>query len=497
MTATGQKTTRIIIDTAQIGKLVKVHGVYMNHLIGDVVLHQDSTYFYCDSGWIDNSTNNLEAFGNIHIMYSDSVDLYGRFLTYDGNTRIAILDSDVVLRDNRATLYTDHLIYDRKNRIASYNTGGMILDEKNVLTSRKGRYFTDTRDFYFSDSVVVTNPDYCMYSDTLRYNTLSEIAYIYGPTNIIGDRDHIYSEDGWYDTRNDKSLLRKNNQIDHEDQILKADSIFYDGGRGYGKAIGNIWMKDTARNVIMTGAISEFYRARHYSYLTGKSEAILIDKGDSLFMHADTFRLILDTAEKARLLLAYRHIKFFRRDLQGMCDSLVYRVKDSVISMYVEPVLWTRENQLTSDSILMYVNNNRIDSMALFNMAFIISQDTKSTYDQIKGKQMRGYFRDDELYRINVIGNAETIYFLREENGAMIGINKLVSSDMAILLEDGKLKSIKYYTQPDGTMYPEEDLAKDQQVLKGFEWLKDDRPIKREDIFKERSDLSKTGLENR
>jgi hypothetical protein len=414
--------------------------------------------------------------------------LYGHFLKYDGNTRIAVLDSNVVLNDNRATLYTDHLLYDRNVNIAFYNTGGRIVDEDNVLTSITGRYYTDTDDFFFRDSVVVTTPDYTMYSDTLRYNTESEIVYIYGPTNIYGENEHLFSEEGWYDTQNDLSELYKNNIIYYNAQILKADTIFYNDGKGYGKAIGNIWMKDTAQKVIMEGSFSEFFRKHHYSYVTDNARAILIDEADSLFMHADTFRLVLDSAENARLLLAYHHIKFYKEDMQGMCDSLIYRVEDSVISMRTDPVLWTQSNQLSADSILMFVTDNRIDSMALYNMAFIISKDKLGTFDQIKGKEMRGYFKENQLYRINVMGNAETIYFVREDDGAMIGINKLVSSNMAIVMEDKKVVKIIYYSRPEGKMYPEEDLGKEQRIIKGFNWQDEERPGSKEEIFIKRKE---------
>jgi lipopolysaccharide export system protein LptA len=486
--SSGQKVTRINIEQARTLRVEKKEGKTLQRLVGDVILRQDSTWFYCDSAWKDEGRNYLEAIGNVHISYSDSVDLYGDYLNYDGNTRIAILDSNVILDDNRAILYTDHLLYDRNQKVAFYNQGGRIVDQDNVLTSILGRYYTDTDDFYFRDSVVVTNPDYIMYADTLRYNTETEIVYIFGPTHIYGENEYLYSEDGWYDTQNDVSELYKNNRITYNEQILLADTIYYDDKKGYGRATGNIWMKDTLQKVIMEGDLSEIFRNEYYSYVTGNARGILIDQEDSLFMHADTFRLILDSAENARLLLAYHHIKFFREDMQGMCDSLIYRVNDSVISMRIDPVLWTQSNQLSSDSILMFVTNNRIDSMTLYNMAFIISRDKLGTFDQIKGKEMKGYFRDNELYRINVLGNAETIYFVREDDGAMIGINKLISSNMAIMMEDKKVARIVYYKKPEGKMHPEEDLSGEQRVLKGFDWQENERPVSKDDIFRKRGE---------
>ncbi len=427
--------------------------------------------------------NNLRAVGNVHISYSDSVHIYGDYLYYYGNSKIAVLDSNVRLIDKRATLYTDHLEYDRNRAEAYYYTGGRIVDKKNVLTSKKGRYFTQAYDFLFSDSVVLVNPDYRMLSDSLRYNTESEIVYIEGPTNIYGRGDHIYSEKGWYNTLTNQAELSRHNRIRHLEQILKGDSIYYDREKEYGKAVGNVWVKDTAQNIILEGQISEFDRSRKFSYITGMARAILVEETDSIYMHADSFILVMDSADKARLLFAYHRMKFYRNDLQGMCDSLVFRVKDSVIALLKNPVLWSDENQLVADSMWMYISNNRIDSMVLFNLAFITSRDSNETYNQIKGRQMRAYFRKNQLYSIKVLGNAETIYYVREENNNLIGINKSVASNMVIMLQNRKVRKIYYLTQPEATLYPEKDLPKEGQFLRDFKWITGQRPMNRNDIF--------------
>lgn len=477
-----QKTTKVNIEHADFAKLGSENGRNFQRLIGHAKLRQDSTYFYCDTASLYESSN-LKAVGNIHIIYSDSVNLYGDYLTYDGITKIAVLDSNVRLVDKKATLYTDHLEFDRKLSMAYYYTGGRIVDTQNVLTSKIGRYFSQTSEFIFSDSVVVVNPDYTMDADTLRYNTENEIVYIEGPTNIYGKDDKIYSEKGWYDTRNNRAELNKNNEIIHLEQILKGDWIYYDREKEYGKAVGNVWLKDTVQKIILEGGISEFYRKADYSYVTDSACAILIDEHDSLYMHADSFLLVLDSADKARFLHAHHRMKFFKNDLQGMCDSLVYRVKDSVIALLKEPVLWSEENQLTADSMWLYISNNRIDSMVLFNMAFIISRDSTDSFNQIKGKQMRAYFRNNQLYLIKVLGNAETIYFVRDENKALIGINKAVASNMAIMLDDRKIKKIRYLTQPEANLFPEKDLSTEDQFLKDFYWIGDQRPADRRGIF--------------
>jgi len=477
-----QKTTKVSIEHADLLKLANQNGKNIRILMGNAILRQDSTFFYCDTARLDEN-NNLRAVGKVHISYSDSVHLYGDFLTYDGNTRIAVMDSNVSLVDKRATLYTDHLEYNRNLNTAYYFTKGRIVDQENVLTSIKGRYFTQTYEFLFSDSVVVVNPDYTMFADTLKYNTESEVVYIEGPTNIYGQDDHIYSEKGWYDTRTDRAELSRNNRIAHLEQILKGDWIYYDREREYGKAVGNVWVKDTVQNIIMQGGISEFYRTEKYSYITDSACAILIDTYDSLYMHADSFIMVIDSLNDPKLMFAYNHMKFYKEDLQGMCDSLVFRVQDSIIALLKKPVLWSDDNQLTADSIWMHVSDNQIDSMELFNIAFIISRDSTETFNQIRGRQMKAYFRDNQLYKINVLGNAETIYYIRDEGFELIGINKSVSSNMTIMLDDRKIKNIYYLSMPEATLFPEKEISREDQILRDFKWITGQRPANKHDIY--------------
>jgi lipopolysaccharide export system protein LptA len=478
-----QKVTQVIIEDADLLRIDSESGRTVQKLIGNAVLRHDNTWFYCDTATLDDN-NNLRAVGGIHINYGDSVHVYGDYLFYNGATRIALLDSNVRLVDDRATLYTDHMEYDRNLAIAYYNRGGRIVDEDNVLTSKTGKYLTRISEFLFKDSVVVTNPEWRMTADTLRYNTDTEVVYIEGPTYIFGKDDRIYSEKGWYDTRTDRSELSRNNEIIHLEQILRGDWIYYDRNAEYGKAVGRVWLKDTAQNIILEGRIGEFFRGERFSYLTDSARAILVEERDSLFMHADSFKLQLDSADKARLLFAYNRMKFYRSDLQGMSDSLVYRVNDSVIAMLKKPVLWSDDNQLTADSIWLHVSKNRIDSMQLFNLAFIISRDSTHSFNQIKGKQMKAYFRDNELHSIRVDGNAETVYFVRDEERLLIGINKSVSSSMIIRLLDRQINDIVYLTEPDATLYPENELKEDELFLRDFYWIEAERPWSRDHIFK-------------
>ena len=478
-----QNKTKVFIDNADVLRFEQKGNKEIQRLIGNVRLRQDSTLFFCDSAILENTSNNMQAFGNVHINYTDSLDIYGDFLDYTGNTRIAELDGNVLLVDDKATLRTDHLIYDRNNKQATYNTGGEIEDEENVLTSWIGHYYTADKEFFFKDTVVLVNPDYVLRSDTLKYNSDTEIAYIFGPTNITSEEDSIYCEFGWYDTKQNRSKLVKNAFVQKKEQSIEADTIFYNREIDYGRALGNIKLTDTVQDVVVEGNSGEFDRKKGESYVTERAVAIFIDEQDSLFLHADTIKVLNDSLDRAEKLLAYNRMKFFRDDFQGACDSMIYSVPDSTIYMYTDPVLWSDENQLTSDSIHIFVSHNSIDSLRLYSSAFIISKDTVAGYNQIKGREMTGYFRDNDLWRIRVSGNAETLYYVREEDGALIGVNKSVSSYMKIQLQDNDIKQITYLEKPDANLVPDIKSLGGELKLEGFIWIEERRPKTKQEIF--------------
>ncbi len=478
-----QKTTKV--------KLIKSDELLMDdhfnkniqRLIGNVILLHDSTYFYCDSAWLSRKENNFKAFSKVHIVVSDTLEIFSDSLNYDGASRIADLYGNVKLIDNRATLTTDHLTYNRNTRIAYYYNGAVIVSDSNVLISRIGYYYTDLKEAYFRDSVVLTNPDYVMNSDTLKYNTFNKTTWFFGPSTIVGEEDSIYCEDGWYNTDFNVSRLKLNVFVQHNEQILMGDTVFYRRSPGYGLAENNVTLHDTVQDMYVYGHYAEYDDELHYAYVTDSALAVMPDKNDSLYLHADTLWMLSDSAGKTDLMKAYYKVKYYRKGLQGMCDSLVYHFSDSTITMYNDPVMWSEENQLTSDSVKIVFEKNQIDTVVLYNSCFIISQDDTNSYNQIKGRTMVGYFNNNEIVQIRVNGNAETLYYLREEDKSLIGIQKAISNRLIIYLDSNQIRGFTYIDKPDGAIYTVWELSGDDLLLRDFRWIEGRRPLRKEDIF--------------
>ena len=458
-------------------------GEDVRRLRGDVVFTHEDTRMYCDSAYLYSAENSLRAFGNIKILVSDTVTIYGDELFYDGNRRWAELTGDVRMVDPQMTLYTEYLEYDLEANTANYIDWGRIVDAENELTSRWGFYFADDKEFFFRDDVVLVNPDYIMESDTLKYNTATEIAFFFGPTTITSDENIIFCRSGWYDTRNDLARFSRETFFTNREQSLTGDSIFYDRNLGYGRAEHNILLRDSIEDIIITGHFAEHFEREGRSVVTKDAVMTMIADNDSLFLHADTLKSLYFEETDQRKVFAYNRARFFRTDLQGLSDSIVYNSADSTIYMYRDPVLWSDMYQLTARTIEVRTNGEAVEYINLIDAAFIVAEEDTIGFNQIKGRSMKGHFRENALYRVDVDGNGETIFHIREDDGSLVGINKAISSNIVIFVEGSEVTGIQFVRQPDATLFPPEDLPQDERLLQNFEWLDHRRPRSREDIF--------------
>jgi lipopolysaccharide export system protein LptA len=457
----------------------------MTRALNNPVFEHEGAYLYCDSAWLYEITNTMDCYGHVRIKSSDTLNLYGKFLHYDGNTKMATVKDDVKLVDKQTTLTTDLMIFDRNTGIASYTTGGKMVNGDNILTSKRCYYHTNEKLMFFRDDVVLINPEYKINCDTLKYNTVSRISYFLGPTIMKGKDNYLYCENGEYNRVTSNSKFSNHALLVDKDRRLTGDSLYYNEHLKYGKAVNNVVMTDTVSDVMIKGNFAEYLRSKGYSLFTDKAVALLGDRKDTLYLHADTLKATFDTTKnETKDIYAYHNTRFFRKDIQGACDSLNYKFADSLISMYRFPVLWSDKNQLTADTIKILTGKNSVKQIFMYNTAFIVSKDTIDNYNQIRGKNMIGHFVNNELSYIDVKGNAETVYFVREQDKSLIGVNKAAGSRMRLYVKDSKIEVIKYFDKPTGNMFPVKKVAADQRILKGFNWRLNARPLDRDDVFR-------------
>lgn len=476
------KKTKVYLihsNTLSFDKAVKPDAQILN---GDVCFRHDSSYMYCDSAYFFEQTNSLEAFSNVRMEQGDTLFVYGDYLFYDGNTQVAYLRENVRMENGQVTLFTDSLNYERIPNIGYYFEGGLIVDSLNQLSSFYGQYSPETKLAVFNDSVQVENPDFTLYSDTLHYDTESKVATILGPSVIVSDSGTIHTSRGWYDTVNNTSLLLDQSQVESGEKILIGDSIFYNRDTGMGEVYGNMSLIDTAQHVTLQGEYGYYNEQTGYAFATDSARFLEYSQGDTLFLHADTLQMV--TVDSVyREIKAYYGVRFYRIDMQGVCDSMQFNTRDSVLYMYTEPVLWNEQYQLYGDTIAIYMNDSTIEYAHVIQFAFAAQHVDSSYYNQLKGNDLKAYFEGQAVHQIDVAGNAESIFYPLEKDGAKVGMNETKSGFLTIWVKDNRLDKLKIWPSPVGSMTPIPDLKPDQKMLKDFYWFDYLRPKNRDDIY--------------
>lgn len=483
LNAQSQKEQIKIINSDQ---LTVVPNSLAKKLIGHVVLEHNNAIMSCDSAYLFDLENKFEAFNHVKIIQGDSMSLNSDHLVYNGSSKIAHTDGNVLLIQKGMSIATDRLDYDMNLKVADYQNHAKIMNGENTLYSQIGQYNSNIKELYFKKNVILINPKYTMYTDTMRFATIKEIAYFFGPTNIITkNNDSIYCENGWYNTKKDFAQFSKNSKLISGSQKISADSMTYDQIKSVGKGYRNIIFSDVAEKINLLGNYGEYYQKSRSAFITGQAIAIQIVDSDSVYTHADTLRYIGDTsAQSNKLFLAYNHVKIFKKDIQSASDSMSYSLSDSIIRLYKNPIMWNKENQLTADTIYIYQKNQKVDNIELINKAFICSHEKGNHYNQIKGKKIIGYFDNGELYNIRVQIDGESIYYIKEDSNHYTGINQISCQQMTIYLTNQKVSGIKFYTENKGTIHPVANANASLLKLRGFKWQSQRRPLNPMDVLK-------------
>jgi len=468
---------------------------------GNVRFRHGTALMDCDSAWFYRDENRIEAYGHIYIRQQDTLNLWGDYLDYNGDTKLAKVKKNVRLKDQEMTLETEWLEYDLENKVAYYPAQGKIRNGTDRLRSRVGTYYSRSRIFYFKDSVVLVNPEYTMNSDTLQYNSWSKIAYFFGPTYIRSAENTIFCRYGWYDTKRNTSEFSKGAWIEGKENKLVADSMIYNRNTGVGQAFHQLVLIDTIEDVRITGEHGRYHRFEKKIWVSGDPMAVKYMDGDSLFLRADTLLDETDTADNKRKLLAYHNSLLHKSDMQGVADSLIYNFNDSTIHMFMDPILWAEGDQITADTLIIYRKNGELEKMDILKDAFIVSEEKPGYFNQVGGRNMLASFANNTLDDIEVFGNGRSLYYARETDSTYTGVNYIECREMLIDIDSNTVREITFYTKPEGTFYPVNELPKDKEKIKGFKWLIDTRPnledftVKRKEEIESRPESIKSLLE--
>ena len=460
-------------------------------LVGNVQFSHEGAFMYCDSALFYESTNSFDAFGNVRMNQGDTLMLNSDVLYYNGLDRLARARYSVVLKHGTMTVNTDSLDYDRLYDVGYFFEGGRVLDHNNLLTSDWGEYSPSTHEsvFYFNVRLVnpapPAKPETVLLSDTLHYNTETAIAHIVGPSNIENGENHIYSELGYYDTQAKHSHLLDRSILTNNGKRLVGDSVVWNDDVAIAEAFGNVVYTDVVNKNMFTGEYCYYEDSTGYVMATDSALVIDYSQQDTLYAHADTVKVFtynIDTDSTYRVIHAYYHMRAFRRDIQAVCDSMVYDTRDSVLYMYRDPIIWQAGQQQLGEEIRLFFSGENIDSIQVLRQALSVEMLDSIHFNQVKGHEMHSYFKGGELFLSTSEGNVYVNYYPFDEDSIMVELNHTETSLLKMYVKDRKVDRI-WMPAATGIMYPIPLIPYEALFLENFAWFDYIRPRDRYDLF--------------
>ena len=462
-------------------------------LVGNVQFRHDEVLMYCDSALFYEASNSLDAFGNVRMVQGDTLSLAGDVLYYNGSDKLAKVRNNVVLVHGQMTLYTDSLDYDRLYNVGYFFEGGNLITKDNDLKSDWGEYHPETKVAVFNYNVQMVSPPSpqeartVLLTDTLYYNTETSVANARGPSTIDDGDCHIYTEMGYMNSKNNDMTLLNRSEMSNTGKKLIGDSIVWNSVDSIGEAFGNVVYTDLLNNNAMTG--NYCYYDDRIGYTLGTDSACIMDfsqGADTMYMHADSIKMYtfnIKTDSVYRIMYAHNHVRMYRADIQGVCDSLIYHTGDSVMIMYKDPIIWTGLQQLLGEEIQAFMNDSTIDSIYVLRQTLSCERIDDRHYNQVAGHEMHSYMKDGELEMTHVIGNVIVNYYPFDDDSLMVAMNHIESTEMKMFMgENRKLKKI-WMPAATGTFYPLPMIPSNLRFLENFQWFDYVRPLNPQDIY--------------
>ncbi len=501
-TADRHQPDKVFIEYAD--HLDKYLGSDEQILVGNVQFRKGDMFMYCDSARFDETTSSLNAFNNVRMEQGDTLFVYGDELYYDGTTELAELRAypggNVRLINRDVSLTTPVFYYDLAADEAYYLTGGTLKDATNTLKSLQGYYYPSTKDAFFYLNVDLTGPrendTLRMFTDSLTYNTGTGIAQLMCPTLIVSKDGDINSSSGFYETRTGKADLYQRSLVHtRRGNTLTGDTLFYDRNSGYGEAFGNMVLTDSANQSALKGNYGFYDELRDSAFVTGNALALEYSKEDTLYLHGDTITAKM-YSDSTRVTNVFHRVRFYRTDIQGLCDSLSLVERDSILYMYYNPIVWTDDKQVAGNIIYVHFNDSTTDWARLPEQGLLSEHIAEDCYNQLSGSDMTVWLADTTIRRLYVEGNVQVIMFPMENDSTYNKFSFTESSFMDALFTDGQIDRILLWPQTTGKVTPLYLARRSSYYLSKFRWYGPLRPTDPEDIFNYPDEMAELATQN-
>jgi lipopolysaccharide assembly outer membrane protein LptD (OstA) len=476
------------------------------------------------------------TFSNGGVLQNENTVVNSNSGTYNGITKDAHFYDDVVVTNPKYDVYSDEIKYNTITKIVHFIKKSTIHSDQTTITGKNGFYNSVTESGQFKSRTLVQNDENDIEANAITYNKQSGKTNAHGNV-VINDYKNetvIYANSvdnnektsqvnavgkvQILDIKNQREIFA--DKVDNnkntgnsnangnviindfkERRLILANTIHYNTKHKYMQATGKVLMNDSIQNSVVICGQATSNQFLNYTLLSGRPLLkSLIDK-DSLFMKADSFFIVpvaiadtikkfivpsfaigdsveADSNEVKKTMIAIGNVKIFTDSMQAICDSLTYNQLDSVYKLYKNPVIWSRGSQAKGDTIHLNTVNNKMDKMFIFSNASVINYTGDSTYyNQISGVNIIANIKEEALQDLEVIKNAQSIYYKKEDNTKEYdGMVNAQSTTMRIIMKNKEVNKIAFYTEPSGVYYPMKDVTATNSFLENYKWLDPKRP---------------------
>lgn len=483
-----QDKNKIIIHHADLSDRNQAELPDATLLRGNITAEHNGIILNCNTAYYFEKENYIKLLGDVKMNQGDTLFLDSKYAEYNAINGFAYAEGDVIVRSPDSTLETDTLRFNRNENLIYYNTPGTIVNKGNTLKSQSGKYFLTEKKFQFFTAVTITTTQGTIVkSNHLDFYEVPEHAYVFGPSTITNENDYIYTENGYYDVKHDLGKMVKNSFIWYDQRKIEGDSIYYNKLNEFASATNHVRITDTINKSKITGHYAELYKLQDSMFVTQKAlVSMLTEEGDSVWFSAK--RIVLTGPEKDRIIRGYHDARIFRDSMSGKADSIHWSEKLGLTQLIRRPVLWNGDSQITGEvmHLLSNLETKQMDSIKVLNNAFIIEKDTLGTgYNQVKGVNLYGKFIDNKLSELDLVKNAEMIYYAYNEKNEFIGIDKGICSHINVGFSENEISSVTLFVAPESQLYPDHMLPENARFLKDFIWRGDEKINSLADIFSE------------
>jgi len=470
---------------------------------GSVVFeHQGSVLSADEVIWYEKE-NFLKAIGNVVLTTADGNRITAAEMEYDGNTQRGIARKNVVLTDPKQTIKTETLYYDKIPNTAYFNTGGTIYsNDGSVMYTKSATYYLNSKMIDFIGRSNIETDKYTIVSDNIKTNQNTGVSDFTGPTTIRSKENYanyVYTELGTHNSKTGESFLNKNSRIHNNGKILTGDKLYFNRNTGFGKGTGNVTLDDPQQKRFIKGGYGEIYEKKDSAMVTDKPYAVKILSKDSAYFSAEKFITFqrpdsANALKKKSYLRAYRKVRIFKTNMQGRGDSLSFNETDGEMHLMRKPILWMGVKQVTGDEIRVYSNPEKeiTDSIRVLGNAFAISKadslNLKDEFNQIKSKNMIVYLNNNAIDSAKAVGNAQAITYADDEDKKTkqikrIGVMLSTCGEITAEFLERRLEIVSCNIGANNDTYPMSQISKEERFFKDFNWNTKDRPQKWSDIF--------------